>query len=83
MVKNKRDAIAAHLMLDYSEVEDYRYHFGLTTQPVYAFTDAYYCVTKGSQRPAKHREGLEWDWKEVVDDFVNRDGYRIWKSTTK
>jgi len=80
MIKNKRDAIAQHLMLDYSEVEDYRYHYGHTTQPVYAITDCYYCATKGSQKPAKHRSGMEWDWQEEKDSFVNQNGYKIWKS---
>lgn len=82
MAKNKREAIAQHLMLDHAEVEDYRYHYGHTTQPVYAFTGCYYCVTKGSQKPAKHKYGFDWDWQEVADDFLNKFGYKIWKSET-
>lgn len=77
-IKNKRDAIAQHLMLDYSEVEDYRYHYGHTTQPVYAIDDAYYCATKTS--PAKHRYDMEFNWVEVADEFLNKNGYKIYKS---
>lgn len=79
-IKSKRDAIAQHLSLDIAEVEDYRYHYGHTTQPVYAFTSSYYCATKMNQRPAKHRDGMAWEWVEVKDDYVNRGGYKIWKS---
>lgn len=81
MIKNKKDAICAHLMLDTAELEDYRYHYGHTSQPVYAFTYSYYCATKGKQKPAIHRSGLQWDWKEVPDPFVNGFGYKIWKHT--
>jgi len=83
MIKNKREAIAQHLMLDYAEVEDYRYHYGHTTQPVYAFTGAYYCATKGTQKPAKHKYDIEWDWQEQKDDYLNQYGYRIWKAISE
>lgn len=79
MIKSKRDAMAAHCGLDFAETEDYRYHYGLTTQPVWAFTRYYICVTKGNQKPAKHRQGTEWNWQEIPDPFVNKDGYKIWK----
>lgn len=78
VIKNKRDAIAQHLMLDYAEVEDYRYHYGHTTQPVYAIDDSYYCATKTS--PAKHRYNMSFNWVEVSDEFVNKNGYKIYKS---
>lgn len=61
MIKSKREALATHLGLDFSETEDYRYHYGHTTQPVWSFDNAYYCVVKERSNPAKHRSGLEWD----------------------
>lgn len=79
-IKSKRDALAAHLSLDFSETEDYRYHYGHTSQPVWAFDSAYYCVTRMKQRPAKHKNGLSWDWYEVHDAFLNDNGYKIWKA---
>lgn len=82
ILKNKRSALAMHLMLDYSEVEDYRYHQGRTSQAVYAFEGGYYCVTKGSQKPAVHRDGFDWTWQEVADAHLNAQGYKIWKSDT-
>lgn len=83
MIKSKRDALATHCNLDFAETEDYRYHYGHTSQPVWAFTDHYYCVTKRGQKPAKHTSGLEWKWQEVKNDFVNKDGYVIWKAPTE
>lgn len=81
MIKSKREALAQHFNLDFAETEDFRYHQGRTTQPVYAFTDFYICITKGGQKPATHRDGFEWNWVEIKDDFVNKFGYNIWKST--
>lgn len=80
-IRSKREAIAQHLMLDYSEVEDYRYHYGHTTQPVYAIDDVYYCISKGA--PAKHKYDMEFNWTEVKDDFVNQAGYKIYKSNSQ
>lgn len=80
MIKSKREALATHCGIDFAETEDYRYHYGQTTQPVWAFDDCYYCVTKTNQRPAKHRSGIEWNWMEEKNDFINKDGYKIWKS---
>jgi len=78
-IKNKREAIAHHLMLDYYEVEDYRYHYGHTTQPVYAIDD-YYCAVKANQKPAKHRYDMDFNWVEIADEFLNKNGYKIYKS---
>lgn len=82
-IKSKRDAFAQHCVLDFAETEDYRYHYGLTTQPVWAFDDCYYCVTNESQRPAKHRDGSIWQWQEIKNDFINKDGWKIWKAPTE
>lgn len=83
MIKSKRDAFAQHMMFDYAETEDYRYHYGHTTQPVWATDGLYICVTKHNQKPAKHRNNFEWDWNEVRNDLVNKDGYKIWESLSK
>jgi len=82
-IKSRRDALAAHLSLDLADVNYYRYHTGHTSIPVYAFTEAYYCVTRGSEKPAKHRDGIEWKWVEVPDNYINQDGYKIWKAGTE
>jgi hypothetical protein len=79
-VKSRKDALAAHYMMDIADVDDYRYHAGLTNIPVYAFDRCYVCVTKGNQKPAKHRDGMDWEWKEIKDDFINQDGWRLWES---
>lgn len=78
-IKTKRQAVAQHLGMDSSEMEDYRYHYGHTSQPVYALDDTYYCAVKKGQKPATHREGMDWKWTEVKDDYVNGFGYKIFK----
>ena len=80
MIKSKREAVATHVQFDFQEIEEYRYHYGKTSQPVYALTDAYYCATKPNQRPAKHVDGMDWKWKEVKNEFINKDGWIIWKA---
>lgn len=80
MIKTRRQAFAEHCGFDLAETEDYRYHYGRTSLPVYAMTDCYYCVTKGAQRPAKHRDGMDWNWKEVINPYVNKFGWKIWQS---
>jgi hypothetical protein len=78
-MKTPTEALANHLQMDYSELKDYRYHYGHTSRPVYALEDSYYCITKGSQKAATHRSGMEWEWVEVKDRFINEHGYKIWK----
>lgn len=82
MIKSKREAFAEHCMLDFSETEDYRYHYGHTSGPVWAFSECYFSVTKKGQKPPTHRSGLKWNWVEVKNDYVNKDGYIIWKAET-
>lgn len=79
-IKSKREAIATYTGMDFYDIEDLRYHQGQTSQPVYAFTDYYLCVARKGQKPAKHRSGMEWEWEEVVDSYVNGYGYKIWKA---
>jgi hypothetical protein len=76
MVKTKRQAMAYHYCMDIAETEDNRYHYGRTTQPVWAFNSFYCCVTKETQRPAKHRDGMAWDWEQVGEV----DGFKIWEA---
>jgi hypothetical protein len=79
-MKSKLEAIATHLMMDISELKDYRYHFGRTSQPVFAIGDSYYCITKLTQKPAKHRDGMIWNWFETKDEYLNTYGYHVWES---
>ena len=83
MIKTRRQAFAQYCGLDHAETEDYRYHAGRTSIPVYAINHTYYCVTKGKQKPASHRDGMGLSWKEVKDDFVNKDGWKIWEAVAK
>lgn len=76
-IKSKRDALAAHLGLDLADLGYYRYHYGRTVGAIYAFTSGYYCATKGSQKPVKHKD-MEFTWTEVKDAFVNQSDFKIW-----
>ena len=80
MIKSRNEAFATHCGLDISEAKEYRYHYGKTSQPVWAINNEYYCVTKARQKPATHRDGMEWEWVEVADKILNENGYKIWKS---
>jgi len=82
-IKSKREAFATHYGLDYADTEDYRYQYGRTTQPVWVVNDKYITVSKVGQAPAKHRNGIEWNWEEIKDEFINRDGWIIWESQVK
>jgi hypothetical protein len=74
----KNQAFASHCGLDLSESREYRYHTGRTSQPVWAIDNAYYCVTKGNELPATHRDGMEWNWTEIADQHLNQYHYKIW-----
>jgi hypothetical protein len=80
MIKTKRQAFATHCGMDFADTEDFRYRYGRTSQPVWAFDKDTYCVTKGNQKPAIDRSGTQWKWVEVKDPYVNQFGFKIWKS---
>ena len=81
MIKNRTDAIATHLGMDIVEVREYRYHQGRTNLPVWSIDNHFYCVTKGNQKPARHRDGLEFNWVRVKDNYVELDDWLIYKSS--
>lgn len=78
--KNRKQLLATFLTIDSSELEDYRYHHGLTSIPVYVIDDTYYCVTKGKQKPATHRHGLEWKWEHTKEVLNGAGDYIVWES---
>lgn len=80
MAKTKAQAFANHTGLALNELPDYRYHYGRTTTAVYWIDDSYYCVTKGNEKPAVHRDGMEFDWVQMTDNFAAADGFKIWIS---
>jgi hypothetical protein len=80
MIKTRTQAMASFCMMDVSEMKGYLYQYGRTSIPVWAIDGKYYCVTSGTQKTAKHRDGMEWEWKEVIDQHINQFGYKIWES---
>jgi hypothetical protein len=77
-MKTKKEAIATFLGMDTTELKDYTYQEGRTNSPVYSVSNKYYCATKNS-KPSKHRD-IIFDWVEIPNDFINRQGFKIWKS---
>jgi hypothetical protein len=77
MIKSGKAALANHFGWDIAEVDDHIYQRGMFSKNVYTVGNSYYCVTKTT--PAKSRDinGTKFDWKEVKDDFINRDGWKI------
>jgi len=60
------------------EVGEYRYRAGLTSVPVYAFSESYFCATRKNEKPAKDRDGLmEWEWSKVAE---SENGFIVWES---
>jgi hypothetical protein len=84
MIKNRKEALATFLGMDVAEIDDYRYHYGRTTKPVWAFTSSYYCVTKINEKPAKYRDDeSKWEWVNMPDKLVLEFGYKIWKCSNE
>jgi hypothetical protein len=79
---NARTILAMEFSFDSSELREYQYHAGRTDKPVYAIGNAYYCATKIGQKPAKHREGMEWLWQTYNSSFAKNQGYQIWIAQT-
>jgi hypothetical protein len=82
MIKNKAQAFAYHCGLDASDVKDYRYHYGRTSLAVWSIDNEFYCVTKNNERPAVHRDGMEWQWVTEANPVLDAYGYIIWISVT-
>lgn len=78
-IKTRKQALATYWGCDIAEVEDYRYQPTKTSIPVYTSGDKYYCVTK-NDKPATHRDGFDWNWKQVHDSLVEKYGWKIWVS---
>ncbi len=82
MIKTARQALATHWGIDFADVPDYHYTAILYNIPVYAIGNDYFCASKKS--PAKEI-GMnitdELQWSEVKDEFVNKEGWKIFKAT--
>lgn len=79
-VKTRLQAIATHFGCDVHEMEESRYQSTKTSMPVWTTEDAYYCVTKGSQKPAVHKDGMEWNWVRSKDTLIESFGWKVWQS---
>jgi hypothetical protein len=74
--------LATEWSMDISDINEYRYHYGMTTKPVYSIDNAYYCATRKGQKPAKHRS-IEFEWKEHSSKFADSINWQIWVADSK
>lgn len=68
---------------DSSDLDDYRYHYGRTSKPVFAIGNEYFCAVKIDQKPAKHYDNEEWEWEKYKSSFAESNGWQIWVSKDK
>lgn len=73
-----KNVLCCFLSFDFSEISDYRYHYGRTSAPVYAIDGKYYCCVKTGKKPPKHRDGMNWNWTLTSDSFTQ--GFSIYES---
>lgn len=77
---SRKEKFAEFFSFDYSELNDYRYHYGRTSIPVWAFDDGYYCVTREGEVPAKYRDNPEFFHWELIHH--EQCSHYIWISKT-
>ncbi len=81
-IKGSKEALAWHLGWDIADLKDCQYQPGRTTKAIYTIGDDYYtCIPLGQSPPKATRNDREWDWAEIKDNFVNYQGYKIFKQT--
>ncbi len=84
MIKTAKQALAQHWQMDLDDMSHYRYKGRLTDKPVYSIDNEYYCASKG--KPSKEigtNIGDTYQWEEVKDDFVNSQGWKIFKASSE
>ena len=69
--------LAQEFCMNFSDIQEYRYHYGHTDRPIYAIGQEYYCAVKIGQKPAKHRS-MDFDWKEYNSSFAKSIGWQIY-----
>lgn len=73
--------LAMEFCWDYSDLQDYRYHYGRTDRPVYAIGEKYYCASPNGKGPAKYYgDKYRFEWKECVSSFADSIGWTIYES---
>lgn len=80
-IKSAKSALATHLGWDIADMKECEYKHGCYSKSVYVIGNDYYCATKNTSKlPKPHSHShQEFDWKEVVDSFVNDFGWHIFK----
>ena len=73
-MKTSKEALATHLGMDYSDLNDCRYQYGRTPYPIYNIGETYYCCFKGSKKLWNSDTII---WVEVKDEYIDSFGFRI------
>lgn len=78
-MKRANEIIGATLLLDVSEVNEYRYQSTRTSAPVYAMSHGYYCCPTVGKKPP-----TGWRWRKAKDQFfAQRDGRVLYVADTE
>ena len=83
--RQAREILAMYLGWDTTELRDCQYQYGRYSRPVYVVGNDYFCVVRGSGKPARllrEMDGEQFPWEEVKDAFANAEGCKIYKAIT-
>lgn len=73
--------LAQDFSMDFSDLQEYRYHYGRTDRPVFAIGEKYYCAVKKGQKPAKfYSDDYRFEWEEKKSSFADSIGWIIYVS---
>lgn len=71
----QKSAIATHLGMDIHDLDDCEYQSTKNSgAKIFVIGNNYYCAIKNKPLPRKN----EFNWTEVKDDYVNKNGYKIY-----
>lgn len=82
-MKRSKEAICSYLGWSYEDLEDMRYHYGLTSIPVYATSNGFICAAKIGKKPATHTDGMDFEWKVATGgnaEYCKQFGWIIYET---
>lgn len=71
--KSAATILAENWGWDRADVEEHRYRYGHTRQPIYALEDGYYCVS-----PTPPKDDYKWEVWQGNQDVAAAYGTTIW-----
>jgi len=78
---SNKEAVATYLGWSFDDVEDYRYHYGLTKAPIYTAGNKYIMALPNGKKPTKHDVEYIGEFKEMTDsmgEYCKSRGRTVW-----